>query len=351
MPYVDIVIPIHSLSRPIERAVASVDDGLVDSGDVRVTVVCHGIAAEAVAGRLPSHVRVLELADGVPSAAGPVNLGIAEADAEYVCRLDSDDFFEPGALQQWIAQARAHAPDVLLARLRRQGEPPLPTPLTRLFRTRRLDPVKDRLLYRTNPLGLVRLEALKEVGVPFTPGLQVGEDLEVGLALWFGGLRVDFAESSPCYVVADDVDDRTTLRHRAARDELAAVWRIVSIPWVSRLPLDARRAIAIKVVRAHVLVLLKRNRQLTKDDSVFLRQLSAELGAFAPGYWRPFSRADRIVIDELRHVTGYRAALVGAVDEWLQSRYFASILTPRLRDNFHRESTFRRFLRQKFVRS
>lgn len=99
IPDIDVVIAIHSTSRPLQRAVESCS---VDrSGPiVRVTVVCHNISAlEILQTYKPIDqviIRFLELHDGRNSPAGPKNAGLDAATAPYICMLDSDDYLEPG---------------------------------------------------------------------------------------------------------------------------------------------------------------------------------------------------------------------------------------------------------------
>lgn len=342
----DVVIPIHSTSRPLERAIRSVTEQ-VCAARVRITVVGHGLSEADFGGRLPAGIRFITVVDGKRSAAGPMNAGIAAATAEYLCRLDSDDYLEPGALDAWVEHVIRERPDVLLARLRLQGENPMPNPLTRALRSRRLDLVKDRLSYRTNPLGLIRLGVLRDLGLSFTEDLAVGEDLEIGLRLWSSALRVDYASKSPCYVVSDDATDRVTLADRSARVELGATERILRQSWLSNASPATKRSIAVKLLRTHVLDYVTRPGQITLStggELDFLRSLMLSMTALSPGFVAPFSRADRMVIDELLDPASTSESLVRAVKRRSSATRYATLLTPRLRNVLDRESTIRRYL-------
>ena len=84
---VDVVVAVHDPRRPVARAVASVL--AQDDVHARVTVVCHNTDPAVIVEALGAvhaaggddRVRTLELYDGVPSPAGPFNLGLAGAEA------------------------------------------------------------------------------------------------------------------------------------------------------------------------------------------------------------------------------------------------------------------------------
>jgi hypothetical protein len=339
-PLVDVVIPVHAESRPVERAVGSVLSAS-NAGRIRVTVVAHEIEPRALEKRLPASVRVLPFEDGVQSAAGPVNAGIEAATAEYLCRVDSDDYLEDGALDAWMAHVAAHRPEVLLGRLSFEGRGPVPVPLTRPFRLTRLDPIRDRLAYRTNPLGLIHRETVRRRDLRFTPGLRVGEDLEIGLDLWFRSRRIDFAGRSPSYVVGGGAKDRSTLAAMPAEIELAATSRLIELDWVSALSVEARRAIAIKLTRVHVLGRLTRDDVVPDEDQPYVSELLARLDRFAPGFRAPFARADRELLDA---ASDPEKMLREAANTWRQSTRASRMLTPSWIRNVDRESTVRRYV-------
>lgn len=238
---VDVVIAVHQPTRPVERAVASVLDGT--RAPVRVTVVVHNTDAEPIRRRLGDHLaderlRVVEYRDGIPSPAGPMNHGLELATAPYASLLGSDDAFEPGAIDAWLTAARlpgGEPADAVIAPIRistggEQAHPP-----ARPGRVRRglpLDPVRDRLVYRAAPLGLIGRARL--AGLRFPEGLQTGEDQPFSATMWFtAGSRVVFPAAGPGYLVHEDQSDRVTFAARAVTDELrvlddlldpAAVW-------------------------------------------------------------------------------------------------------------------------------
>lgn len=103
-PAITVVIPVYNCEKYVERAVRSVlnqpradraevlvvDDGSKDrSGEI-----CDRLAAEF------SNVRVFHKENGGVSTAR--NLGIEQAAGEYIAFLDSDDWWEPGFLDETI---------------------------------------------------------------------------------------------------------------------------------------------------------------------------------------------------------------------------------------------------------
>lgn len=155
---VDVIIPIHTDSRPLERTVASVLDHT--SAHVRMAVVAHNIDPAIIRrmlGRLAQHpnVMLLHLADGIGSPAGPLNHGIARTSSPYYAVLGSDDELAPHAIDSWLALAREKGSSSVMARVERSLSGPEQLPPTRRRRIRDMDAVKDRLLYRCVPQGLV----------------------------------------------------------------------------------------------------------------------------------------------------------------------------------------------------
>lgn len=307
-PQVDVVVAVHTTERPVDRAVRSV---LATRAPVRVTVVCHGVPAEKIADRLGSlpelarsrghEVRLVEHEDGVRSPAGPFNKGLDLAEAEFVALLGSDDRLERGALDSWLALAQDA--DVVVPRLayaRPDGSvrEVVPTPPARPGRRRRLDPVRDRLAYRSAPLGLVRRQVLERLGLRHVEGVPVGEDLELSTRLWFEGGRVAFDRRGPAYLVGEDAGDRVTFAGRPVAEDLAWLPPFLSAGWFGALPLEARRAIAVKVLRIHVFGAVHyRPGAWRHGERADLERLTRLVLEAAPGCERVLSRAERDLLD------------------------------------------------------
>jgi hypothetical protein len=315
-PLAEVVISVHDPSRPIARAVGSiVDSPAVDR--LRVTVVCHGLPAASFAAAVDrfraADVRWVEFDDGIRSPAGPYNHGLAVAEAEYVGVMGSDDFFDPGALEAMVAHLSADRPDVLVYPLRHQAGTSMPNPLSRRGRTRRLDAVKDRLAYRTAPLAFVRRSLIAELGLAFTPGMRTGDDVAFTAQLWNSDARIDFHPADPCYVIGADAETRVTTSPMPIEDELAAFFDLFGRDRIVGLPVRRRAALVTKTLRIHLLGSLVRR---TAEGACGDRELEvyaalARAGvALAPTALRPFSRRDRLILDELTSRTGPDPAVV-----------------------------------------
>lgn len=250
---VDVTIAVHTRTRPIARAVASVLDR--NEALVRVNVVAHNIDPGVIRANLGAwaddhRVRILELADGIPSPAGPMNLGLAESTAPWVAVLGSDDEFEPGAIDSWLALAADAQAAMVICQVRHEGGGKELSPPARPRRDRDLDPVKDRLSYRSAPLGLISRAQFGHLR--FAEGLPSGEDLPYVSAMWFSGARIAFDRSGPGYLVRADADDRVTSAPRPVAQDFAFLDLILGDSMIAELGARAKQAIAIKLIRLHL---------------------------------------------------------------------------------------------------
>lgn len=348
-PFVDVVIACHDESRPIERAVASVLADADVRREVRVTVVAHGLPAEPFEQRLAElggDVRVVSFVDGIRSAAGPFNLGLSLVEGEYCAVMGSDDFLEPGALAAWVRHARAHRPDAVIAPLRIDGQTRMPNPLVRLGRRNSLDAAKDRLFYRTAPLGLIRTATMREMRLRMVEGLPVGEDFEFSIRLFAMTSRVDFPAGEPCYVIGIDARERTTHAPLPAEDVLRPLVRLLDDGIDARLAEPHRQALAVKLIRVSILGIARgRDRDDWRDDAevAFVASVLRRLVGVAPGVLKPFNRQDRRVLDGLlREPTVDR--VLGDVERAASAGRLARWLTPDIVHSLAREATLRRYL-------
>ena len=351
LPTVEVVIACHDERRPIERAVASVLQDEVAFDNVRVTVIAHGLPADVFEERLAGvkgDWRVVAFHDGIRSAAGPFNRGLDLATADYIMVMGSDDFLEPGAMAAWLAHVRLERPSVAVFRMRIQGDPIMPNPLTRIGRTHHLDAASDRLFYRTAPLALIAREEIDRLGLRMTEDLRVGEDFDFGIRLWAFARRIDFLAHAGCYVIGTDAVERTTHAPLSIEQSLAAIVRLLDDDLPARLSAAHRRALAIKLVRTSVLAAV-RSRPIAADwqggdeEVAQLRGILLRILALAPHVLTPFSRQDRPVLDGLlknptvAQATADAAAAdrAGRVRRWLTANPLHS---------FDHESTLRRYV-------
>ncbi|ANS77936.1 glycosyl transferase, group 1 [Serinicoccus hydrothermalis] len=306
-PEVDVVIAVHSTERDVGRAVRSVLDGSPDLA-VRVSVVAHNLPAGTVREQLGDQaddprVRVLEVRDGIPSPSGPFNAGIDAATAPWVAIMGSDDALAPGALAGWLDAADGAAPDepvVVLPRLELSGRR-VPTPPSRVGpsarrgASRAQDLVRDRLSYRSAPLGLISRGALSLPGTRLHPGARVGEDLPMMTAL-YAQARVILATGAPAYLIHEDAPDRITGRPRPISEQLETADVLWDLPWMSRLTEQERRAVGTKVLRIQVFgAILGRPDPWwwTAQERAEMARVTRRVLVAAPGCAAPLSLADR----------------------------------------------------------
>ena len=304
-PEAQIVIAVHTADRPIRRAVESVV--AAGRGRAGALVVCHNMdpepVQEALAGLDGAAVRVLELNDGIASPAGPFNFGLRSATAEFVGIMGSDDALEPGAVAAWLDLAASTGADVAIAPLRTRTGRPILTPRARVLRGALADPLKDRLAYRTAPLGLFRRRLLEAHQLSLTEGLQTGEDLEFGLKLWYSGAPIGYRPGAPAYLVGEDAEVRVTSAVLPLKEQFRDVRHLVEGEWFAGLRPPERDAIAVKLLRGHVLsAALRRGSGFGWDgaDCQELSALTSEIAAFAPGVSRALSRPDEELLEALR---------------------------------------------------
>ena len=344
---VTVVIPVHQLDRPIARAVASAL-AAGNPGQVKVLVVCHGIAADDVRERLSElpqeHLELLEFADGIPSPAGPRNAGLKTAATRYVAFLDSDDLLEGGALSRWISQADSSQADAVLAPLRTQGGTTIRSPRLRLLRIGALHPIRDRIAYRTAPFGILRLSTVQRLGLRFTEGLRSGEDMEFSLRLWFSGGRIEMGRPGGTYVVGEDAVERVTGQMLPLMEEFRAILGVVTADWVRELRPSARHAIAVKLLRIHVLSAMYRRGgsfPWGADDRAALAAAVDAIKSLAPSVERPLSVAELELVRLAEDPNTSVETFAHALRQWPAAGYRSQIVTPRLWDNLRFESNFR----------
>lgn len=291
---VDVIVAVHDARRDVERALSS---ALTSQSVRRIFVVCHNVDVEAIrtaAGAASADPRVefVSLVDGVRSPAGPFNEGLARAEGRYAAVLGSDDELTRGAIDAWRATADATGADAVIAPLRHAGGARVPTPPT--IRTRRLRGARDRLAYRTAPLGLISLERFG--GLRFTVGLATGEDLAFTTRMWFSGASTVRHRGTGDYLIHDG-EGRVTFARRSLADELAAVSLLLEDPFALALGRRDRIALAVKLWRLPVFGAVHyRLGAWDAGDLEALREISSRLRRFAPKAMGILSRADSALI-------------------------------------------------------
>ena len=341
-PDVDHIIAVHDESRPLARAVGSVLRGT--QADVRVTVVCHNIAVAAFADALSpfagdTRLRVLELADGVRSPSGPFNAGLDAATARFTSIMGSDDELEPGAIDSWLALAARSGAQAVLPRVRHADGTAVLTPPTRPGRTTGLDPVRDRLAYRSAPLGLISRERFGDLRMP--AGFASGEDIEYSTQVWFSGAPLAFDRAGPAYLVHGDARTRVTTVPRPVAQDAGPILQVLAHPLMEDMTEQERMALVVKILRMNVLAWILHRREprpLPEADVDALREVIAACRARAPRAQRVLSRTDMAILDAIE---------AGRIDDALDavsrrtSPAPATLLPRRLVDALRREAPLR----------
>lgn len=309
---VDVVIAVHDPRRPIRRAVAS---ALSSAAVARVIVVCHGVDPHEIAAATDiddERIEFLRFDDGVRSPAGPFNHGLDLATGRHASIMGSDDELTPGAIDAWRRTAERDHAAAVIAPLRHAGGGRVPTPPT--LRSRRLLGVRDRLAYRTAPLGLFDRETFGALRL--TSGLATGEDLAFTSRMWFGSAVVSRHRGEGDYLIHDG-DERVTFMHRPLSEELRAVELLIADPWTRSLPAAKRTALAVKMWRITMFGAVHyRTGMWTAEDRDFAADLVTRLRAFAPAALGRLSRADAALIAAL----GDRARTDAEIDACSQRR-------------------------------
>lgn len=250
--------------------------------------------------------RLLEHRDGVRSPAGPFTAGLDAATAPWVSIMGSDDRMSPGALRTWLEAAGRTGAEVVLAEIELEGGR-VATPPTRVRpgrhprRNAELDLVRDRLSYRSAPLGLLSRAAITRTGARLLPGAQTGEDVPFVTRL-YAGARVARAEGTP-YLIGTDAADRATGVPRPVRDELVAVTALLDDPWFTDLSPGARRAVATKLLRIHVFGAVANRPDpgwWTPSERAALAEVTQRLLTEVPESAAPLSLADHDLLSAIR---------------------------------------------------
>lgn len=343
-PLVDIVIPVHSTSRPLARAVASAWLAARGAapGQCRVTVVAHHLTGDQVREMLPPEhraaVQVLECEDRGTTAAVPRNEALRRTTARYVSFLDSDDTLDPGAVTRWIGIAEHRGSDLVMPFQHHENDRVDITPITRPFRSARLDPVRDRLAYRSSAFGLVRVATARRLSAYFDEDVRTGEDQSFVVALCTGVRRIDLAPGTPGYLVHTDADARVSRQPLPIRDEVAAALDLALKPWFAGVSAAFRTSFVLKYVRVNFFPAVERSvrsGQWGEGRAQATKSVAAELLGFAPHVADQLSRADRRVLSllegtaeegellaalEARRRFGTPAALLTEGPRWLLAR-------------------------------
>ena len=342
-PRVDVVIPVHEVSRPIERAVASV---LRNDVPLRVTVVAHDLDSDAVRARLGAladdpRVRLTEHRDGLRRPAGPFNHGLDLATAAFVSVMGSDDELEPHAIDSWHRRAVRDGAEAVIPVLAHAAGRPVPTPPTRPLRVRRLALTKDRLSYRSAPLGLVSRSRFSDLR--FDTTVATGEDIGYVTTVWSRATGVSFDRRGPAYLVHSDADTRTSTTTRPVTADLGFIDPLLASDDFRALSAAARASVVVKILRINVIGAVHNRRAAAwpDDDRASLARAVGVLRAAAPEAEQPLSLVDRRILDLAADVRSATASLLAQASRRTNRLAPASLVARTLTATLHREGPLR----------
>lgn len=351
-PTVDVVIPVHSQTRPISRAVGSLLQGT--QAAIRVNVVAHNIDPEIIAANLgilieDPRVRLLHLSDGIPSPAGPMNFGLDRCTAEFVAVMGSDDEFAPGALDSWLGVQKIENSDFVIAQIRNVGGGLVPSPPTRPGRKQRLNAVKDRLSYRSAPLGLLKRSAFEHLR--FAEGLASGEDLPFVTELWFLGENIAFDRTGPEYLVHADAEDRVTSAPRPISEDFAFLDLIFNADWAQRFSRKEREAIGIKLIRGHLFdaVVNRSSTSIPDDELLALSQVAQRISFWGNKPEKFLSVLDRQVFEGILHQSLTVEEMMSKIAKRWNYKSIDVIATPNPLYLLHRQGPLRTYIGGYFI--
>lgn len=332
-----IVIAVHTTDRPIGRAV----DSVLSTPQSGVIVVAHGLKTSDL--RLPANNRlaVIECPGGQGFPGVPFNQGIANCHAPLIGIMGSDDWFESGALSRMVQRLETDKADAVIAPLQHGRTNPL------TLRHKNLQASRDRLFYRTAPLGLFRKSILQNSRYSLSEDVHTGEDFTTSVRLWTDGHRVSYYAEDPAYVVGDDAKSRVTTSPRSLQDSLLALNQLVDRDWVRRLRPADQNSLAVKLLRVHILGSLQSMSVFSRSiaEWEYLTQTTRKIVALGSDPLGPFSVCDRKPLEAI-----LAADIPAASSAWhdRQSASMRQRLFPtKLADVINPESNVRHVLTSK----
>lgn len=298
MRRIQIVIGVHDERRPVRRAIESViSDEFADA-----IVVAHGIDPGLLDVPLDNpRVTLLECRSGRGKPGVAYNYGVERSSAPFVGHLGSDDWYNPGALTAMLEAAYRHEADFVLAPLGKAKSERGLRPIT--LRSQNLSGERDRLFYRTAPLGIGRREVMNNPRYKMTESVTSGMDLQASVAMWTDGLRISYKSMDPAYVVGSDAAERVSSRRRSLEEITEAPRLLLEQRWVWELPKQQRYGLAVKLLRSNMIdyaAMYSAHQAWRHGDEVLLRCLVDDIMQLSGVAIRALSANESRIIDEIR---------------------------------------------------
>jgi hypothetical protein len=278
-----------------------------------------------------------------------MNFGLDHCTADFVSVMGSDDEFEQGAIDSWLAVQQHGQADFVISQIRNVGGGRVPSPPTRPRRRLNLDAVKDRLSYRSAPLGLISRKAFPDLR--FAENLASGEDLPYVTQLWFSGKNIAFDRTGPAYLVHADAVDRVTAAPRPIVDDFAFFDLIVDSEWARGFTARERVAIGIKLIRGHVFdaIVNRREAGMSASERDALSEITTRISAWSQRSEKYLSLLDYTVFEGIRNKSVAFEKLMELTSQRQNYRSVDVIMTKNPFLVFSRQAPLRTFIGGYFV--
>lgn len=338
-PVVDVVIPVHSQTRPLGRAVGSAIAATrgMRPADCGIMVVAHHISARQVESMLSeeqlARVTIVECSDPGTTPAGPRNTALERTTATFISFLDSDDTLDPGAVDRWVSIARTRGSDWVLPFQHHSDGRADMTPITRPWRSSDLSAVADRLFYRSTAFGLVRVATARAAGARFDTDVITAEEQAFILPLYAHAQRIDYAPGLPGLLMHADATDRVSRAPIPVGDQALPALRLSETEWFAQVPPALQAGFYLKFIRVNIFPFIELHVKTGSWDRAQAQAAYDSIQSLlraAPLSKNQLSRADSRVIELLSHPDTEPARLVQALAARRRFASPAALATPQL---------------------
>jgi hypothetical protein len=209
--------------------------------------------------------------------------------------------------------------------------------------------VKDRLSYRSAPLGLLSRRAFPDLR--FAENLASGEDLPYVTQLWFTGNNIAFDRTGPAYLGHADAVDRVTAAPRSIVEDFAFFALIVNAEWARVFSTRQRVAIGIKMLRGHVLdaIVNRAKTGMSASERDALWEIANRISAWSRGSEKYLSVLDRKVFEGIRNKDVTVERLMKLISKRWNYRSLDVIVTRNPFLVFHRQAPLRTYISAYFI--
>lgn len=266
-----VVIPVFNRGEALAAGIESLRAQSIGAGRLEILYVDDG----STDGRTPAMLdRIVEATPNArvfhepPSGSPgrPRNVGLANAQGEFVFFADHDDWFDPNAIELLVGWARRHESDVVIGKVVGHGRR---IPIPGIFRQSRGDIPAATAMISLTPHKLFRREFLAEHDIGYPEGRRRLEDHHFVAHAYLHARRISVYADRVCYHHNHPGDDRNFSQSVADPDVYVAGNRDV-------IELIRRHTEDDPVVRDGLLVRPVRHELLDKAGPRQLHQVTEE---------------------------------------------------------------------------